>query len=88
MVQVIGTLLVTALLVTPAATAQLVGKSYRGCMLWTQFFGLSAVFLGLFLSFELDTGSGSMIALVSAILFGIVLTGKTLYFNRTKNVNP
>ena len=69
MVQVVGALLVTSLLVTPAATAQLVGKSFRSCMLWTQFFGLSSVLLGLYLSAENDTGSGSMIALVAAIIF-------------------
>tara|TARA_B100001173_G_scaffold111484_1_gene96612 strand:- start:55 stop:1008 length:954 start_codon:yes stop_codon:yes gene_type:complete len=69
MVQVVGALLVTSLLVTPAATAQLVGKSFRSCMLWTQFFGLSSVLLGLYFSAESDTGSGSMIALVAAIIF-------------------
>lgn len=72
MVQVVGTLLVTALLVTPAATAQLVGRSFRSCLIWTQIFGLSAVFLGLYFSAELDTGSGAMIALVSAVIFAIV----------------
>ena len=72
MVQVVGTLLVTALLVTPAATAQLVGRSFRSCLAWTQFFGLSSVFLGLYFSAELDTGSGAMIALVAAIIFSIV----------------
>ena len=72
MVQVIGALLVTALLVTPAATGQLVGKSFRGCMMWTQAFGLASTLLGLFLSAELNTGSGSMIALVAAVLFATV----------------
>jgi len=69
MVQVVGALLVTSLLVTPAATAQLVGRSFRSCLLWTQFFGFSSVMLGLYFSAERDTGSGSMIALVSAIIF-------------------
>jgi len=88
MVQVIGTLLVTALLVTPAATAQLVGKSYRSCMIWTQFFGLTSVLIGLYVSAESKAGSGSMIALVSAVLFGLVLVGRTIYFNKTENLNP
>ena len=52
MVQVVGTLLVTALLVTPAATAQLVGRSFRSCLVWTQVFGLSSVLLGLYFSAE------------------------------------
>ena len=77
MVQVIGTLLVTALLVTPAATAQLVGRSFRSCMVLTQVFGIMAVIIGLYFSSELETGSGSMIALVSAILFALVLIGRT-----------
>ena len=77
MVQVIGTLLVTALLVTPAATAQLVGRSFRSCMILTQVFGIMAVIIGLYFSSELETGSGSMIALVSAILFALVLIGRT-----------
>jgi len=72
MVQIVGTLLVTALLVTPAATAQIIGKSFRSCLIWTQFFGLTSVFIGLYLSSELSTGSGSMIAVVAATIFGIV----------------
>ena len=78
MVQVVGTLLVTALLVTPAATAQLVGRSFRSCMILTQVFGLLSVILGLYFSAELETGSGSMIALISAIVFGIVLIGRSV----------
>ena len=79
MVQVVGTLLVTALLVTPAATAQLIGRSFRSCLIWTQVFGLSSVFIGLYFSSELNAGSGSMIALVSAIVFGIVAISKISY---------
>lgn len=72
MVQVVGTLLVTALLVTPAATAQLVGRSFRSCLVWAQAFGLSSVLIGLYFSAEYDTGSGSMIALVAATIFSVV----------------
>ena len=88
MVQVIGTLLVTALLVTPAATAQLVGRSYRSCIMWTQIFGLSSVILGIYFSSELKSGSGSMIALISAVIFGIVLIGRSIYNQKTNNLNP
>ena len=90
MVQVIGVLLVTALLVTPAATAQLVGKSFRSCMVWAQVFGLTSVMVGLYFSAELGTGSGSMIALVSAIVFatvGTVTTVRKSVFLRAENMN-
>ncbi len=72
MVQVMGALLVTALLITPSATAQLVGNSYRSCFIWAQVFGILSVILGLYYSAEKGTGSGSMIALVAAIIFGCV----------------
>ena len=83
MVQVVGTLLVTALLVTPAATAQLVGRSFRSCMILTQVFGFVSVIIGLYLSSELETGSGSMIALITAIMFAIVLIARTVVQNFT-----
>lgn len=79
MVQVVGTLLVTALLVTPAATAQLIGRSFRSCVIWTQVFGLGSVLGGLYLSSEYNTGTGSMIALFSAIIFAIVILSKTTF---------
>ena len=79
MVQVVGALLVTALLVTPAATAQLIGRSFRSCLIWTQVFGLSSVLLGLYFSAENDTGSGSMIALVAATIFGIMIISQLFY---------
>ena len=72
MVKLVGALLVTALLVTPAATAQLIGRSFRSCLILTQIFGLTAVFGGLYLSAELNAGGGSMIALLAAIIFAIV----------------
>ena len=69
MVQFIGALLVTALLVTPAATGQIVSKSFRSCLIWSQVFALSATMLGIFISAELEIGTGSTIALVSASIF-------------------
>lgn len=79
MVQLLGALLVTALLVTPAATAQLVSRSFRGCLIWTQVIGLSCLFVGLYLSAELNTGSGTMIAFVAASTFALVGSAKLVY---------
>ena len=76
MVKVIGALLATALLVTPAATAQLVSRSFKSCLLWTQLFGLLSVLIGLYLSAELGTGGGSMIAVVTATIFAIIAISK------------
>ena len=90
MVQVVGTLLVTALLVTPAATAQLIGRSFRLCLIWTQIFGFISVILGLYFSAEWETGSGSMIALVAALLFASVMIFQSIQkrlIQPTDNIN-
>ena len=82
MVKLVGALLVSALLVTPAATAQIISRSFRGCMIWTQVFGFSATFLGIYLAAELNTGTGSMIAVVAAIQFALVGLTKTISVSR------
>ena len=90
MVQVIGALLVTALLVTPAATAQQMSRSFRSCIIWTQVFGFLSVIIGLYFSSELKTGSGVMIALVAALIFWTVATSRLLLkyvINPNKNLN-
>ena len=90
MVQIVGALLVTALLVTPAAMAQITSRSFFMCVVLSQVFGILTVLLGLYYSAELETGSGSMIALVSATLFVIVASTKGLvkFFTATnQNTN-
>ena len=78
MVKILGALLVTALLVSPAATAQQIGKSFRSCVMWAQLFGVTALVLGIYFSAEHDTGTGSMIALVAALIFALVTLLKSM----------
>ena len=78
MVQFVGVLLVTALIVTPAAIAQLVSRSFFMCVVLSQVLGVVTVLLGLYYSAELSTDSGAMIALVSAIMFVVVAVSKGL----------
>ena len=78
MVQFVGALLVTALLVTPAATSQIVSRSFRSCIIWAQLFGLSSTIIGIYASAELRTGTGSTIALTSASIFLVVALTKTI----------
>lgn len=90
MVQIVGVLLVTAILITPSATAQLIGKSFRSCILYSQLFGILIVILGLYFSAEESTGSGSTIALVAAIVFLVVASFKILLkviIQPNKNLN-
>lgn len=87
MVKITGTLLATALLVTPAATAQQISRSFKACIIWTQIFGLITLFLGLYFSAENSTGSGSMIALMSVIIFAVVSITAQVYKNYFQGPN-
>ena len=78
MVQFVGVLLVTALIVTPAAIAQLLSRSFFMCVVLSQVLGVVTALLGLYYSAELSTDSGAMIALVSAIMFVVVAVSKGL----------
>ena len=78
MVHFVGVLLVTALIVTPAAIAQLLSRSFFMCVVLSQVLGVVTVLLGLYYSAELSTDSGAMIALVSAIMFVVVAVSKGL----------
>ena len=78
MVKILGALLVTALLVSPAATAQQMAKSFRSSILLAQLYAVIAVVVGLYLSTEENTGAGAMIALVAATGFAIVATTRLL----------
>ena len=81
MVKVVGALLVTALLVTPAATSQLIGRSFRSCLIWTQLFGFLSVIIGLYISAEFGAGTGSSIALVAATIFFTVAISNEIIKN-------
>ena len=87
MVKITGTLLATALLVTPAATAKQVSRSFKASLIWSQVFGLITLFLGLYFSAEKSTGSGSMIALVSVIIFAVVAITAQIYKNYFQGPN-
>jgi manganese/iron transport system permease protein len=72
-IQVVGIILVVAMLVTPAATAQLLTRRFSHLLLVA--IGLSVVesMLGLYLSFYGNWASGATIVLVETVVFGMCL---------------
>jgi manganese/iron transport system permease protein len=72
-IQAVGIIMVVAMLVTPAATAQLVVVRFGRMM--TLAVGLAAVsaVVGLYLSFYLNLASGASIVLVETLCFAIAL---------------
>jgi manganese/iron transport system permease protein len=67
--QVIGVALVTAMLVTPAATAYLWTRRFPQMILLSALFGLVSGILGLYASYYLNIASGASIVLAATVLF-------------------
>jgi manganese/iron transport system permease protein len=67
--QAVGIILVVAMLVTPAATAQLLAARFGRLMAIAIAVGVIAALAGLFLSYWLDAASGATIVLVETVIF-------------------
>jgi len=71
--QAVGIILVVAMLVTPAATAQMLTVRFTRLMVVASLVGVVSAVLGLYLSFWLDAASGATIVLVQTGLFLLAL---------------
>ena len=71
--QSVGTILIVALLITPAATAYLYANSLKTMILLSSGLGALASVLGLFIGYSFNVAAGSSIVLTSAIIFLISL---------------
>ena len=70
--QSVGIILVLSMLITPAAAAKLLMKSFHGAMIVGSVFGIIASMSGLYLSYYLDFPSGPSMALAATSIFIIV----------------
>ena len=71
--QAVGIILVVAMLVTPAATAQLLAARFGSLMRLAIAIGVASSIGGLYLSYWLDVASGATIVLVETALFLLAL---------------
>jgi ABC-type Mn2+/Zn2+ transport system permease subunit len=71
--QAVGIILVVAMLVTPAATAQLLTVRFGRLIATAAALGATTAVAGLYLSYWFDVPSGATIVLTQTILFAIVL---------------
>jgi manganese/iron transport system permease protein len=67
--QAVGIILVVAMLVTPAATAQLLTRSFGRLLAIAALIGVAAPIVGLYISFWANTASGATIVLVETGVF-------------------
>jgi manganese/iron transport system permease protein len=72
-IQAVGIVMVVAMLVTPAATAQLVVVRFERLMILAAILATAASVVGLYLSFYLNLASGASIVLIETVAFLVVL---------------
>jgi zinc transport system permease protein len=73
--RVVGLLLVSALMIVPVATAQLVARSFNGTVVVATAIGVVSAVAGVVVSFHADTPSGGTIVLLTIGLFALVSAG-------------
>ena len=71
--QAVGVVLVVAMLITPAATAQLLTRSFARLLAVAVGIGVVAPLVGLYASYWLNAASGATIVLVETALFLVAL---------------
>ena len=81
-VQIVGVVLVVAMLVTPAATARLLAQDLRALVIGALLVAVFSSVAGIWLSYYVNAASGGTIVLVATTLFGFVWTGRTVARSR------
>lgn len=84
--RVVGSLLVSALMVIPVLTAQLLSGSFRRLFWLSLVLGVTVCFWGLTLSYRLGTAAGGSIVLLAAAVFGLVQAGTALWRARQRRL--
>jgi manganese/iron transport system permease protein len=77
-VQVVGIVLVVAMLVTPAATARLVARDLGEMLRISIGLALLSAVGGMYLSYYVNTASGGTIVLVATVLFALVWGARSI----------
>ncbi len=83
--KLVGALLITALLIIPAASARHFAKSPEQMAVYAAVLGVVAVFAGLFSSLRWDTPSGPSIVVASALIFFLCFVGSGIVKSAINN---
>jgi len=68
-IKVVGVLLITAMLIIPAASARPLSKTPEHMACFAALFGVFSILIGLYISFFVDTPTGPTIVCVSSVIF-------------------
>ena len=77
-IRVVGTMLISSLVIFPTVTALQVSKGFKGTILISSIVSISCVILGVFASFVFNLPTGAAIVMLNAICFGVFFSIKRL----------
>lgn len=75
-IDLVGVLLISALLIVPVATSILVGKSFKSTLRSSIIFSEISILLGFYISYEFNWPTGSTVVLINIIILIIVMSLK------------
>ncbi len=81
-VQIVGVVLVVAMLVTPAATARLLAQDLRALVVGALVVAVVSSIAGIWISYYVNAASGGTIVLVATTLFGVIWTVRSVARSR------
>lgn len=73
-IRVVGTMLISSLIIFPTVTALQLSKSFKGTIALSTLVSVGCVLVGIFLSFLFDLPTGGTIVMLNAFCFGIFFT--------------
>lgn len=77
-IKILGIVLVTALLITPATTAKLLARKFSDMVPLSILLSLTATLIGIFTSYYLDTPPGATIVIFASLIFFMTLLSKKI----------
>ncbi|WP_454085288.1 metal ABC transporter permease [Georgenia sp. Marseille-Q6866] len=86
--RVVGVLLVSALMIVPVATAQLVTRSFHGTMAAAMVIGLAVSVTGLSVTYVYPLSPGATIVVLAIGVFGVVSLARPLLGRRSPAADP
>lgn len=72
-IRVVGTMLISSLIVFPAVSALQISKSFKETIAFSVVFSMIAVFTGIIISYILDIPTGASIVVVNSIIFVLTM---------------
>lgn len=83
--RIMGTLLISALIIFPALSSMRVCKKFRSVILCSGILSLCCFFIGMCASYSLDTPTGASVVIVNAIVFAVFWIASVISSKIRKN---